>query len=205
MNFLNSRSAIIGMIAALIGVAGCQSDNGNCQHCNDKHMKMSPATQPAAQAAPAPMAAPAPVAHAAVFGTPGKISDDKAITVPQLMSNIDQYKGEYVRVTGTVDKVCPRKGCWMTLKGDGTDQALFVKFPDPPEGRLLPMEAAGKPAAAEGTVKVKEIPAEMAKHYAEESGATPEQLAKITGPQKQITLASPSVSITGVQNPQTGK
>jgi hypothetical protein len=66
------------------------------------------------------------------------------------------------------------------------------------------MDAIGKPAIVEGTLRVKEIPEEVARHYAEEKGATPEQVKKITGPQKQITVASPSAQVAGVKSGQAG-
>jgi hypothetical protein len=138
----------------------------------------------------------------AQFGAPLKLSEFDAMPVEKVMADPTQYTGKFVRLTGTVDQVCPRKGCWLRLKGQGDGESLFVKFPDPEEGRLIPMDAVGKKAIVEGTVRVREIPEATAKHYAEESGATPEQLAKIVGPQKQITVASPSAAVADVKSGQ---
>src|SRR5204862_1161657 len=101
----------------------------------------------------------------ASFGAPRKLAESDALSVQQLMADPKAYDGKYVRVAGTVEKVCPRKGCWMTLHDEKSNEALFVKFPDPPEGRLIPMEAVGKPVVVEGTVKVKEISEATARHY----------------------------------------
>src|SRR5213080_2246331 len=62
-------------------------------------------------------AKPAPQPKYASFGAPAKLSDADAIPVEKLMASPDEYKGKFIRLTGTVDKVCPRKGCWLTLKG----------------------------------------------------------------------------------------
>jgi hypothetical protein len=75
---------------------------------------------------------------------------------------------------------------------------LFVKFTCPVEGRLIPMAAVGKPVVVEGTVMVKEISEADARHLKEESGATQEEVAKIKGPQKQITLAAPAARVAGL-------
>ena len=64
------------------------------------------------------------------------------------------------------------------------------------------MDAVGKPAIVEGLVRLKEIPKEIAKHYADESVATPEQLAKITVPQKQIAVASRCALVADVKSGQ---
>jgi hypothetical protein len=198
-------SAMVGLSLAISG--GCKNQNENKSTAQAEHARAEAlacktpednGTATASVIAPAAAAAP----KYASFGSPTKLADDQAITVKQLMTNVEDYRGKFVRVTGTVDKVCTKKGCWLTLKQEGADQGLFVKFPDPAEGRLIPLDAVGKRAAVEGIVKVRDIPPEAAKHYAEESGATAEQLAKITGPQKQITLASPSAQVEGVESGQ---
>ena len=51
-------------------------------------------------------------------------------------------------------------------------------------------------------MRLKEIPKEIAKHYADESVATPEQLAKITVPQKQIAVASRCALVADVKSGQ---
>jgi len=187
--------------------AGCKNQNetdspstAQAQHAHAEALACKMPEDGGTSTASVAAAAPAP--KYASFGAPTKLADAQAITVKQLTTNVEDYRGKFVRVTGTVDKVCTKKGCWLTLKQDGADQGLFVKFPDPAEGRLIPLDAVGKRAAVEGIVKVRDIPPEVAKHYAEESGATAEQLAKITGPQKQITLASPSAQVEGVESGQ---
>jgi hypothetical protein len=190
----------------ICALAGCQQTKlaDSKESVCDAEM---PAEKAPAVAQKAPEVAPttpavAPAPKYASFGAAAKLSDADAIPVEKVMAAPDEYKGKFVRLTGTVDKVCPNKGCWLTLKGPGDGEALLVKFPDPDQGRLIPMAAVGKPAIVEGTVRVREIPEETAKHFAEESGATPEQLAKITGPQKQITVASPCAMVADVKSGQ---
>ena len=129
------------------------------------------------------------------FGEKMKLTGDKAICAGEILADAAKYAGKSIRVCGMVDEVCARKGCWIRLTGPGADEALFVKFTCPVEGRLVPMEAQGRLAIVEGTLEVNEISEEMARHYAEEGKAPAAEVAKIVGPQKQIQLNSPAAKI----------
>jgi hypothetical protein len=136
----------------------------------------------------------------ASFGAPMRLSDSQAVTISQVLATPGKYNGKYVRLSGSVEKVCQAKGCWLTLQDSTSPQTLFVKFPDPEQGRLIPMDAVGKPAIVEGMVKVKMIPEVEARHYAQDNHASEEEIAKIVGPQKQITITNGSARITGVES-----
>ena len=111
----SQRFALCCLTIALL--AGCQDSN------------KSPTTSTSSASAP-PM--PAQSAKSASFGSPMKLSTSDTVPVQQLLANPSEYDGKYVRVAGTVEKVCPRKGCWLTLHDEKSNEALFVKFPDPP-------------------------------------------------------------------------
>jgi hypothetical protein len=127
-----------------------------------------------------------------------KLSDAQAVPVAKVLANPAAFEGKYVRLVGDVNKVCTRKGCWLEMADSRSHKPLFVKFTCPVEGRLIPMAAVGKPVVVEGTVMVKEISEADARHLKEESGAPAEEVAKITGPQKQITLAAPAARVAGL-------
>jgi len=129
------------------------------------------------------------------FGEKMKLTGGKAICADEILADPTKYAGKVVRVCGQVDEVCSRKGCWIRLTGPAGGEKLFVKFTCPVEGRLVPMEAAGRLAIVEGILQVDEISEETARHYAEEGKASPEEIAKIVGPQKQIQLNSPAAKI----------
>ena len=141
----------------------------------------------------------APAVKYASFGEAPKGGDVPVVAVDQLLAKVREYDGKYLRVTGRVSDVCAKKGCWLKL-GDG--EALFVKFTCPVGERLIPKEAVGKAAEVEGTVKVTQISEAQARHFKEDAGASPEEIAKIVGPQKQVTVASPSARVAGVAAPQ---
>jgi hypothetical protein len=128
------------------------------------------------------------------FGTPTTRPTEKTVAVSAVMSDAQQYNGKYLSLTGTVASVCPKKGCWITL-AEGSTKPMFIKFTCPVDGRLIPMEAVGKPAVVEGLVKVVTLSEAEARHYKEDAGAAQEEIEKIVGPQTQITVMSPAAKI----------
>ncbi|MEM6553895.1 MAG: DUF4920 domain-containing protein [Planctomycetota bacterium] len=121
---------------------------------------------------------------------PGSVSD--------ILDDPDAYLDQTVRLRGVVQKVCKKRGCWMQLGDPELGSGLFVKFTCPIEGRLIPMEAIGKTAEVFGELRVVEISEARARHYAEDDGKSPEEIAKIVGPQKMVTVASPSARVFGL-------
>ena len=140
------------------------------------------------------------VAH---FGEPLRLSPQNTVAASHVFAEKAEYDGKFVRVKGTVDSVCVPKGCWLRLgdsaKRTGSDETLFVKFTCPIEGRLIPMEAVGQPAIVEGTLELVEISEEEARHYKEDAGAPPEEIAKIVGPQQTIRMKSAGAVVLGIE------
>jgi hypothetical protein len=62
------------------------------------------------------------------------------------------------------------------------------------------MEAVGKMASIEGTFHVTEISQDEARHYKEDTGASPDEIAKIVGPQKILKMAAPAARIAGLKS-----
>ncbi|MFQ5495043.1 MAG: DUF4920 domain-containing protein, partial [Phycisphaerae bacterium] len=129
------------------------------------------------------------------FGDPMRIAADKTVCADKALADPDKYAGRSVRVCGKVESVCARMGCWIRLAGPSADETLFVRFTCPVKGRLVPTKAEGRMAIVEGTFEVKEISEAEARHYQEDAGASAEEIAKIQGPQKQITLKAPAAII----------
>lgn len=127
------------------------------------------------------------------YGAEPKLSNVEPLPVAKLLAEPAQYDGQFVRVSGPVTDVCAKMGCWMRI-GEA-DKTLFIKFTCPVEGRLIPMDAIGQTATVEGTVKVTQVSESEARHYAEDGGASPEAVAKIVGPQTEVTLQSPSAEL----------
>lgn len=135
------------------------------------------------------------------FGKPMKLTDRDTLCTGKVLSDTEQYAGKFIRIQGKVASVCANRGCWIRLGCKSTDETLFVKFTCPMKGRLVPMEAVGHRAVVEGTLELQEISEEEARHYKEDAGASPEEIAKIVGPQKITRMKSPAALIEGVSGP----
>jgi hypothetical protein len=98
-----------------------------------------------------------------------------------------------VVVTGTISEVCQVKGCWMRVK-DGSDE-LFVRFQD--YAFFVPMNAAGHDVVMHGTAMAQMIDVEELRHYAEDAGKSPAEIAAITEPEARVTFFADSVYVKG--------
>ena len=118
---------------------------------------------------------------AATYGKP--LSKEKAVKVSDLLAKPDEFVGKTVKVEGIVTDVCEMRGCWMVIAGDQDFQSIRFKVED--GVIVIPMEAKGKKAVAEGTFRKiemsKEQTLEQAKHHAEETGQ-PFDPEKVKGP-----------------------
>ena len=99
------------------------------------------------------------------FGEPPAPREVREVPVQAILASAEQYDGQYLRVAGPVADVCAAKGCWLEMGDDGAEK-VFVKFTCPIEGRLIPMEAVGKPTVVEGTLSVVMMSQDEARHYA---------------------------------------
>lgn len=80
-----------------------------------------------------------------------------------------------------VKEVCKAKGCWMKLELSDGEEAM-VRFKD--YGFFMPIDIEGKEVVVNGLAFVEAMSVEDQKHFAEDGGATAEELEKITAPKK---------------------
>lgn len=132
------------------------------------------------------------------YGEKMKLAADKTVCIREVLANPKAYDGKFVRICGQVESVCAAKGCWMKMTYPGGGDTLFIKFSCPVNGRLIPMEAVGHQAIVEGTFTAGEISEADARHYAEDAGKSPEEIARIVGPQLQLRMSAPAAIIRGV-------
>ncbi|MDG5492543.1 DUF4920 domain-containing protein [Psychroserpens sp. SPM9] len=94
------------------------------------------------------------------------------------------------KMIAKVDEVCQAKGCWMKLDLPDGEQVM-VKFKD--YGFFMPKDISGKEVIINGKAFVNEVPVDEQRHYAEDGGATPEEIAKITEPKKTYSFLADGV------------
>jgi hypothetical protein len=94
------------------------------------------------------------------------------------MSQNDTLQTKFI---AKVKEVCKAKGCWMKLALAHGEEAM-VKFKD--YGFFMPMDIEGKEVVVNGLAFLEAMSVEDQKHYAEDGGATADELAKIIAPKR---------------------
>ena len=90
------------------------------------------------------------VQAATVFGT----AVDKTTVVPvaEVLQQPQAYLDKVVTISGTVDSVCSKQGCWMKFSTDNAQLPFRIKVRD--GDMVFPLSAKGKTAYASGTVRL---------------------------------------------------
>jgi hypothetical protein len=118
------------------------------------------------------------------FGAPFNLAANQPLS--KAIADIATVEGQSIQVTGTVGKVCQKKGCWMVIK-DGDVQARVLM-----EGHFgVPMDGEGKSAVVEGTLAKRTFNEAQVKHLAKDGGENPEE---VSGERTEFVLKA-----TGVQ------
>ena len=97
-----------------------------------------------------------------------------------------------MKIEGKVVEVCKKKGCWMTLEMANGDP-MRVTFKD--YAFFMPMDIVGKKVVLDGVAKKQTISVETLRHYAEDAKKSPEEVAKITDPKKELAFEAKGVVI----------
>lgn len=100
---------------------------------------------------------------------------------------------ENVVIEGTITEVCAMKGCWMRVT-DGGDE-IFVRFRD--YAFFVPRNAAGRAVRLHGDAIRHLASVEELRHYAEDAGAAPAEIAAIIEPKELVMFMADSVLIEG--------
>jgi hypothetical protein len=107
--------------------------------------------------------------------------------LPDMVKEGDTLK---VKVTGTVNAVCQKKGCWMKMDmGDG--KTMMVHFKD--YGFFVPKDCSGKRLVMDGVAFIDVTPVAQLRHYAEDAGKSKEEIEKITEDEKELTFEASGV------------
>ena len=133
------------------------------------------------------------VSNELAYSSFGKeITDADALTSERMMAHFDAMKvGDTVnaKMKGKITEVCSKKGCWMKLDM-GNDKIVRVTFKD--YGFFMPLDATGE-VVVNGIAYVKETSVADLKHYAEDAGESPEEIAKITEPEVTMSFEADGV------------
>lgn len=173
------RTLLLAFLVLSIGILGCAGEKDADQAAADAHGDGMPEAHADAgehgDAADhgSDDAEQAALHKADPAGSYGEaLSLAGSMTVPQILADPAALEGQKVRIAGTVETVCPMRGCWMDVKDDATGETIRVKVVD---GEIVfPLSAEGHRTEVEGVVEKIELDLEGARswkqHEAEERG-----------------------------------
>ncbi|MEM9888130.1 MAG: DUF4920 domain-containing protein [Bacteroidota bacterium] len=122
-----------------------------------------------------------------------RMTAEDAIPFADLMQKMEDVDSMQVKVRGTVEAVCQKKGCWMNIVSTETDKQMFVKFKD--YGFFVPLDISGQEVIMEGYAYREVTPIEELRHYAEDAGKSAEEIAKITEPEEAFKFLASGVIV----------
>lgn len=121
------------------------------------------------------------------------ITADGAQDIQAIISAFEGQDTIEVKVSGMINEVCQAKGCWMTLEDAASTVSAFIKFKD--YAFFVPKDAGGKKAIVQGKLYGSLTPVDELRHYAEDKGATKDEIAAITKPEREIKMMVEGVII----------
>ncbi len=121
------------------------------------------------------------------------ITADGAIDLSQAVQTVSDVDTMEVKVSGIINEVCQAKGCWMSLEDSKKSTSALVQFKD--YGFFMPKDAGGKKAIVKGFLYSSMTPIDELRHYAEDKGASKEEIAAITEPKREIKMMVEGVII----------
>jgi hypothetical protein len=119
-----------------------------------------------------------------------QITEDSAIAINELKTLMGNQKEMNVKLVGTIEGVCQKKGCWMELTNEGAEP-LRVTFKD--YAFFMPKDAAGRTAIISGIAKVEETSVADLQEYAKDAGKSKEEIAAITEPKQELAFEASGV------------
>ena len=110
-----------------------------------------------------------------------------------VMKNIGMKTLENVSLEGEIIQTCAKKGCWLKMKVPEGD-TLMVRFKG--YGFFVPKKnVEGKKAIVRGSAFMDTMDVEILRHYAEDGGASKNEILKITEPQYVLGFIADGVLI----------
>ncbi|PRP90130.1 hypothetical protein ENSA5_67480 [Enhygromyxa salina] len=94
---------------------------------------------------------------------------------------------EAVKVSGTVESVCQKKGCWMVINEGEFSARVLVKD----HAFAIPMDGEGKAAIVEGTLEAKELTEANVAHLKRDG----DDKLEGDGPRQEIFLHATAVEL----------
>jgi hypothetical protein len=126
------------------------------------------------------------------FGT--NVTANNALPYEKVMAKMAKTDSMSMKVTGKVQEVCQKKGCWMTLVSDQPGYPeMRVTFKD--YAFFMPKDLSGKRVVVDGFARVETTSVEILRHYAEDAKKSPAEIAAIKEPKREVSFEAAGVLI----------
>ncbi len=119
------------------------------------------------------------------------ISETGSISYDELLKKLSKIDSVNTKVSGIVKGVCKKKGCWMTIVSENSDEEMRVKFKD--YGFFVPMDIEGRKVVFEGKAYKDVTSVADLRHLAEDAGQSPEEIESITDPEEGYNFLASGV------------
>ncbi len=119
------------------------------------------------------------------------ITLNKAVTMPEVLNNPESYDGQEIVVESTIKTVCQARGCWMEVESGILPMRISFKN----DSFFIPKDAARRKVKMQGVLKVKEVSEEVARNYLKDAGRSDEEIGKINGAQRLLTMVASGLVI----------
>ncbi|MEM7552101.1 MAG: DUF4920 domain-containing protein [Bacteroidota bacterium] len=111
----------------------------------------------------------------------------------EIKDALKENNDTHVKLKGEIVSTCAKKGCWMTMKVDDSEE-IRVTFKD--YGFFVPTEGVeGKTAVIQGDLKKEITDVETLRHFAEDAGKSKKEIAAITEPKEEFSFVATGVII----------
>jgi hypothetical protein len=121
-----------------------------------------------------------------------KIDAEGAIAASEMAERFNSLSAGdtlITKVSAKINEVCSNKGCWMKLDL-GNNEEVMVTFKD--YSFFMPLDASGE-VIINGKAYVTETSVDELRHFAEDAGKTPEEIAAITQTEKTFAFKADGV------------
>ncbi len=120
------------------------------------------------------------------------ITTDGAIDIAAIPAKLEKGASVETKVKAKVLDVCKNAGCWLKVAVNDSTEA-FVKMKD--YGFFAPVAIKGKTIVMDATVSIKTTSVDELRHYAGDAKKSPEEIAAITQPKKEIRFVASGIEV----------
>jgi hypothetical protein len=119
-----------------------------------------------------------------------EITEENAVPATQLVALMGDATEKEMKIVGTIEEVCQKKGCWMKLDL-GNGEKMRITFKD--YAFFVPKDASGREVVLDGLAMIEETSLESLRHYAEDAGKSKAEIEAITEGTKELVFEARGV------------